>query len=300
MAVESVNQTQSLYFAAVQTAKQEALKAQKKQKTEKLKSKLFSSALQKSQEEFELLSAGFPKEIAGMSTEDAIIYLKDAADIAAETLKSNQIPQNFSEYRKKVSQFMRYIVKNNIEIKHKIYGNKETESYVTFPKQNKPLGLQLFGYDPDNIAKAAKIVLDKNPNFNFIDVNMACPVLKVTKTGAGSSLLKDPEKCGQIIRKLKQITDLPISAKIRLGWDDKSINYLDVIHELEDAGVDFIALHARTKKDLYYGEARMEIIKDLQKKMRVPLIISGNIFTFLLHMHKLLPCELLIKVLRLY
>lgn len=130
MAVESVNQTQSLYFAAVQTAKQEALKAQKKQKTEKLKSKLFSSALQKSQEEFELLSAGFPKEIAGMSTEDAIIYLKDAADIAAETLKSNQIPQNFSEYRKKVSQFMRYIVKNNIEIKHKMKYRSNTKRHL--------------------------------------------------------------------------------------------------------------------------------------------------------------------------
>jgi uncharacterized protein YaaR (DUF327 family) len=130
MAVESVNQTQSLYFAAVQTAKQEAAKAEKKRKTDKLKAKIFSSALQKSQEEHELLSAGLPKEIAGMTTEEAVIYLKDAADIAAETLKSNQIPQNFTDYRKKVSQFMRFVVKNNIEIKHKMKYRANTKRHL--------------------------------------------------------------------------------------------------------------------------------------------------------------------------
>ena len=160
-----------------------------------------------------------------------------------------------------------------------IYGNKETESYINFPKQNKPVGVQLFGFDPENIAKAAKIVLSKNHNIDFFDVNMACPVPKVTKTGAGSALLNEPKKCGEIIRKLREVTDLPISAKIRLGWDDKSINYLEVIKELEEAGVSFIALHARTKKDLYYGKPKFEIIKDLRRKMRVPLIISGNIFS---------------------
>lgn len=130
MPVESVSQPQSLYFAAVQTAKQEALKSRKKQKIEGIKGKLFASALQKSQEEYELLSEGFPKEIAGMSVEEAVIYLKDEADIAAETLKSNQVPQNFSDYRKKVSQFMRYVVKNNIEIKHKMKSRSNTKRHL--------------------------------------------------------------------------------------------------------------------------------------------------------------------------
>lgn len=160
-----------------------------------------------------------------------------------------------------------------------IYGNKETISYLPMVKEDVPLGLQLFGSEPENIKKATEIVLSKTKYFDFIDVNMGCPVPKVTKTGAGSALLKDPKKCGDIIRAIKSIYDGPVTAKIRLGWDDKSINYLEVIKELEDAGVSMIAIHARTKKDLYSGSPRLELLKDLRNKMNVPLVISGNIYT---------------------
>lgn len=160
-----------------------------------------------------------------------------------------------------------------------IYGNKETFSYIDFPKTEQIVGVQLFGVSEENLVKALKICEEYNPNIDFYDINMGCPVPKVTKTGAGSSLLKDPKKCGNIIRELKKVTDKPVTAKIRLGFDSKSINYLEVIKELEDAGVDLIALHARTTKDLYGGEPRFEMIKDLGDKTRVPLIISGNVFT---------------------
>ena len=108
---------------------------------------------------------------------------------------------------------------------------------------------------------------------------MACPVQKVTKTGAGSALMRDPKLCGDIIRGIKEVYDGPVSAKIRLGWDDHSINFMEVIEELEQAGVDLIAIHARTKKDLYSGSPRFELLKDLRSKMKVPLVVSGNIFT---------------------
>jgi len=159
-----------------------------------------------------------------------------------------------------------------------IYGNDETSSYVSFPKQY-PTGVQLFGHSAENICKAALVALDKNPNIDFFDINMGCPVLKVTKVGSGSALMKDPKLCGEIVRELKKVVHIPVTAKIRLGWDNNSLNYFEVIKELENAGVDAIAIHARTKTDLYSGEPRFELLRDLQSKMKVPLIISGNIYT---------------------
>ena len=160
-----------------------------------------------------------------------------------------------------------------------LYGNRETTEYLSFSKSDVPVGVQIFGFEPKNLAKAAEIVLKTVPFISFIDVNMGCPVPKVTRNGAGSALLKNPKLCGEIIREIKKVTDLPVTAKIRLGWDDKNINFLQVINELEDAGVAMIGIHARTTKQLYYGEPRYDLLKDIRKKMTVPLVISGNIFT---------------------
>ena len=159
-----------------------------------------------------------------------------------------------------------------------IYDNDKTNEYVIYPESH-PVGVQLFGHEPENIVKAAKIALKLNPNIDFFDINMGCPVPKVTNSGAGSSLLKEPKLCGEIIRQLKKEISIPITAKIRLGWDSNSINFLDVIKELESAGVDMIAIHARTRKQLYMGEPDFELLRDLKSKMSVPLVVSGNIYT---------------------
>ena len=158
-----------------------------------------------------------------------------------------------------------------------IYQNKETESYVKFKKDKVLTGLQLFGSNPDNLAKAATLALHINPNIDFIDVNMGCPVPKVTKTGAGSSLMLHPELAGDIIRAIKSVTDLPVTAKIRLGYNE--VNFKDVIKELENAGVAAIGIHARTRKELYSGTPHFDLLKDLRKEMNVPLMVSGNIYT---------------------
>ena len=160
-----------------------------------------------------------------------------------------------------------------------IYDNKETNSYISFPQSSSYTGVQLFGHDAKSLAKALLIAESKNDHIDFYDINMGCPVNKVTKTGAGSSLLKDPKKCGDIIREIKKVSNKPISAKIRLGWDNKNINFLEVIDELIKAGIDLIAIHARTTKELYSGEPHYDLLKDLGDKLPVPLIISGNIFT---------------------
>ena len=158
-----------------------------------------------------------------------------------------------------------------------IYQNKETESYVVFEKDQTITGVQLFGSSPENLQKAAIIALKLNPCIDFFDVNMGCPVPKVTKTGAGSAIMLNPKLAGDIIRAIKSVTDKPVTAKIRLGYNE--VNFKEVIKELENAGVDAIGIHARTRKELYAGEPHYELIKDLGKEMKVPLMVSGNIFT---------------------
>ena len=160
-----------------------------------------------------------------------------------------------------------------------IYGNEETSTYIDFEKGDYLTGVQLFGNNPENIKKAAEIALNKNKYIDFFDVNMGCPVPKVVNAGSGSALMKDPKLCGDIIRAIKEVTDKPVTAKIRLGWDNNSINFMEVIKELEDAGVDMIAIHSRTKKELYLGQAHHDMLKGLRSKVKVPLVISGNIFT---------------------
>ncbi len=158
-----------------------------------------------------------------------------------------------------------------------IYGNAETESYLIYQKTDTPIGIQLFGSSPENLAKALQIINSKGIEYDFIDVNMGCPVPKVTNSGSGSALMQNPKLCGDIIRALKSNTTKPVTAKIRLGYGP--MNFLQVINELELAGVDAIAIHGRTRKELYSGEPHWELLKDLRSKMTVPLIVSGNIFT---------------------
>ncbi len=140
-------------------------------------------------------------------------------------------------------------------------------------------GLQLFGSSPETMADAAAEALRINPNIDFIDVNMSCPVEKVMRSGSGSVLMSDPEKCGDIVRSIKRRTDVPVTAKIRLGASLESLSFRDVISELESADVDAVSLHARTAKDRYAGEPRYGLVEGLRKEMGVPLIISGNIYT---------------------
>ncbi len=187
----------------------------------------------------------------------------------------------FASYREFMSQFgFGVCVTEMVSDMGLIYGNKETESYITFKKGNGYYtGVQLFGHDPETLKKAALICLEKNQCIDFVDINMGCPVPKVTDTGAGSSLMKNPKLCGDIIRAIKSVTDKPVTAKIRLGWNNESINFLEVIEELEKAGVDMIAIHSRTRKELYAGEPHHNLLKDLGNKMSVPLVVSGNIFS---------------------
>ena len=160
-----------------------------------------------------------------------------------------------------------------------IYGNKTTLEYIKTSDVDRPVAIQLFGSSAETICKAIDIVLQHNKNIDIIDINLGCPVPKVTKTGAGSALLKDPKKLEETMSEIVKHSPLPVTAKIRLGWDEKSINVFENVKALENAGVAAIAVHARTTKQGYAGKANYELIRDLGKNMKVPLIISGDIFS---------------------
>ena len=159
------------------------------------------------------------------------------------------------------------------------YGNENTFSYLPTNNTDRPVGIQLFGSKIENAQKAIEIIQKANVSFDFIDINFGCPVPKVTKTGAGSSWLKKPQMLEEYVKQIVVFSPKPVTAKIRLGWDEKSINFFSVVESLQNAGVVAITVHARTTKQMYTGKADWKILEGLKEIMKVPLIISGDIFT---------------------
>ena len=185
-----------------------------------------------------------------------------------------------SGYRKFMASFKPgFMVTEMVSDMGLIYGNEETKSYVRYEKCGIPVGVQLFGNSPENLAKAALICENLNSNIDFYDVNMGCPVPKVTKSGAGSSLMANPVLCGQIVRAIKEATHKPVTVKIRLGNGNNSDKFLEVIDEVQKAGVDLIAIHPRTAKEMYGGKPHWELVNNLKNVVKVPLVVSGNIYT---------------------
>ena len=183
-------------------------------------------------------------------------------------------------YRKFMSHFgVGYVVTEMISDMGLIYGNEETKSYLKFENSGLPTCAQLFGSNPETLARAAKIALEINPNIAFFDINMACPVKKVTSTGAGSSLMNNPQLCGEIVKSVKAATGLPVTVKIRLGFDKDHLTFKEVIKEVSTAGCSLVTIHPRTAKEMYSGLPHWDLVKDLRKEMGIPLLASGNINT---------------------
>lgn len=142
-----------------------------------------------------------------------------------------------------------------------------------------PVGIQLFGANADTMAKAAKIVTKLFPNV-FIDINMGCPVPKIAiKSGGGSALLKDPDKIRQIVRAVVAAVDVPVTVKIRSGWDEANINAVEVAKIIEVEGAKAISVHARTRAQGYSGKANWQIIKDVVNNVNIPVIGNGDVTT---------------------
>lgn len=161
-----------------------------------------------------------------------------------------------------------------------IYGNDETMKYLPRKGDPRPIALQLFGGEKENLVKAIEIIENMSDvEYDILDLNLGCPVPKVTRSNGGSAWLKNEEALIEMLEAVVKASKHPVSVKIRLGWDDESINFMRLIPRMEEAGVKMIAVHFRTTKQLYGGKARYELGQDLRSKMSVPLVISGDIFT---------------------
>ncbi len=158
------------------------------------------------------------------------------------------------------------------------YKNPRTMSYLATSQKDRPVALQLFGFSKEN-TKNAIAILEANSDFDMLDINLGCPVHKVTKTGAGSAWLKEPEKLYDYMREIVRTSHHPVSAKIRLGWDSSSINVREISSVLEKAGVSLLTVHARTAVQGYSGSPNWEAISNLGDSLSIPLCVSGDIFT---------------------
>lgn len=154
-------------------------------------------------------------------------------------------------------------------------GRKTFDLLQSCPEE-KPLAIQLFGDDPQVLATGAAMIA---PRAELIDINMGCPVKKVVRSGAGSALLQSPRQVGKIIEAIRKVFSGPLTIKIRSGWDQESINYLEVGRVARDAGVDAICLHSRSRSQGFGGKADWQQISELKSSLDIPVIGSGDLFS---------------------
>jgi tRNA-dihydrouridine synthase B len=153
----------------------------------------------------------------------------------------------------------------------------ELEERISFEENERPIFYQLFDSDPKRIVKAAILLSQRSPD--GIDINLGCSVRRVSGRGAGAGLLKEPDKIAQIFRLLTSELDIPITGKIRLGWDDSTLNYLEIAQIIQDNGGKMVAVHARTKKDAFHGDVNLAAIAEIKHNLSIPVIGNGDVKT---------------------
>lgn len=162
-----------------------------------------------------------------------------------------------------------------VNAKDILIGHPKLDLRLRYEEWERPVVFQLYGEDPNQILKAAQIVRERDPD--IIDINMGCPAKKIANRGAGAGLLLTPHKIAEIFQKLTKHLDIPITGKIRLGWDEDTKNYMEVAKIVEDNGGQLLAVHGRTKEQRYRGQADWDAIAEIKQSLTIPVIGNGDI-----------------------